>query len=125
MSKPALRVMAAAYTVCKAPDLTEVALDTPLVFIARTQEELSIVCETARAPANATDREDGWRAMMVEGPLVFEMVGVLAGISSALAEGGVSLFAVSTYDTDYILVKAEDLERAVGLLEVAGYTVRA
>lgn len=63
-----LRVLDAPFTVCKTRDLSGVGLETPFLFIARTDEELSVVCETARAPANTTDREDGWRAMKVEGP---------------------------------------------------------
>lgn len=88
--------------------------------ITRTPDELSIVCAEDDAPENAMV-EGGWRAMKVEGPLDFPLVGILVSISAPLAEAGVSIFAVSTFDTDYVLVKEENLERAVSALEGAGH----
>ena len=82
--------------------------------ITRTREELSIVHE-------APDGE--WRSLKVEGPLDFSLVGVLASIADPLARAGVSIFAVSTFDTDYILVKAADLDRAVAALRRAGHAI--
>jgi hypothetical protein len=96
------------------------ALHSPFFAIARTDEELSLVL-----PASVeleSDRSDpGWACFKVEGPLEFGLVGVLAGISSALAEAGVPIFAVSTFDTDYILVKREQVQAARGALVSAGY----
>lgn len=94
--------------------------------ITRTRDELSIV-----APEEALSQEDlpsgakvegGWSCLEVEGPLEFSMVGVLASLSGTLAEAGVALFAVSTYETDYLLVKREDLGRATTALSEAGHT---
>lgn len=92
-------------------------------FAAQTDEELSLVCESAFAPADADERSDGWRAMRIEGVLDFSLVGILAGISDVLARAQVGIFAVSTYNTDYILVKKSDLSRAVQALRAAGYEV--
>ena len=84
-----------------------------LVSITRTPEELSIVCPEEAVPPD-TRSEDGWRALKVPGPIPFEQTGVLASIAQPLAAAGLTLFAVSTYDTDYILVK--ELERALEVL---------
>ena len=93
-----------------------------LASLTRTDEELSLVCEEARAP-EAGLCERGWRALKVAGPLEFSQVGVLASLAAPLAEAGVSLFALSTYDTDYLLVKSAGLERAVAALRGAGHRV--
>jgi hypothetical protein len=85
-----------------------------LVSITRTPEELSIVCPEEAVPPDVEHVEDGWRALKVPGPIPFETTGVLASIAQPLAAAGLTLFAVSTYDTDYILVK--ELERALEVL---------
>ena len=92
--------------------------------ITRTGDELSIVCSSKVVPAGAT-AESGWRCLKVEGPLAFDMTGVLAALSTPLAEGGVPIFVVSTYDTDYLLVKAKDLDRACTAFRNEGHTVDA
>ena len=112
-----------AFSVCKITDLTKADLARDFVFLARTDEELSLVCETAYVPAQTLAREDGWRAFRIEGILDFSMVGVLAQISSLLAEHGISIFAVSTYNTDYIFTKEESFNASIALLEQAGYTL--
>jgi len=86
-----------------------------LVVVARTDEELSIVCREAALPADVA-RAGAWRALRVHGPFPFDTVGVLASLSGALARAQVSVLAVSTYDTDYLLVRAEQLEAAVAAL---------
>ena len=75
-------------------------------------------------PGNTTDRDDGWCAFRIVGVLDFSLVGILAGISEILAENKIGLFAVSTYNTDYILTKAENFERALEVLKSAGYTIK-
>ncbi len=92
------------------------------VSITRTAEELSIVCAESAAP-DTTQAERGWRALKVEGPLDFSLTGILAGLANTLAMAGISLFALSTYDTDYILIKEENLEKALIALRAAGYTL--
>ena len=92
------------------------------VSITRTADELSVVSLASDVPDGA-NAETGWRCLQVEGPLPFEMTGVLAGLSKPLAEAGIPIFVVSTYDTDYLLVKTIDLDRACATLRSAGHTV--
>lgn len=90
--------------------------------VTRTAGELSIVCEAARVPAGVEAERD-WRCLAVAGPLDFSAVGILAALAGALAEAGVSIFALSTYDTDYLLVRAAALETAVEALRRRGHSV--
>jgi hypothetical protein len=90
--------------------------------VARTAEELSIVCEQGLAP-DEVRQEMNWRALKVAGPLDFGLTGILAALAGPLAEAGLSLFAVSTFDTDYVLVKAEQLPEAIRVLRAAGHTL--
>ncbi len=85
------------------------------VSVTRTADELSIVCPEEAVPPDTTV-EEGWRALKVVGPIPFETTGVLAGIAAPLAAAGISIFAIATYDTDYVLVKADQLERALAAL---------
>jgi hypothetical protein len=93
-----------------------------LTSITTTDDELSVVCGTEPVPDDV-QHTAGWRALKVRGPLDFGLVGVLAGLSSTLADAGVSIFAISTYDTDYVLVRDEKLDTAVAALRAAGYFV--
>lgn len=98
-------------------------LDAPgLVSVTRTPDELSIVCPVEHAPP-ATTAQPGWRLLTVRGPLEFTLTGIMAALSGELAAAGVSLFALSTYDTDHLLVKAGDLARAVQALRSSGHEV--
>jgi len=90
----------------------------------RTSAETSIVCDDRRVPAGV-QAERGFRALRVEGPLSFSAVGVLASIAQPLAEAGVSIFVISTFDTDYLLVQAATLNRSVRALRDAGHSVNA
>ena len=118
-----LRLLEPAFAVCKIPSPADADLRAPYTFLSITEEEVSLVCEAGRVPARATAAEQDFRCLKIEGPLDFSMVGVIAGISAILAEHGVSLFVISTYDTDYILLKANALERAVTILLERGYTL--
>ncbi len=111
-------------SVCKVEDYSQVDICQPFCFTGSTDEEFSLVCPTDMVPANTTERDDGWRAFRIVGVLDFSLVGILAGISEILAENKVGLFAVSTYNTDYILTKAENFERALEVLKSAGYTIK-
>lgn len=90
------------------------------VSITRTPDELSIVCDDDAVP-EGVQAERGWRALQLEGPIPFEVTGVAASLAGALAADGISLFLISTYDTDWVLVKETALERAVAALTRAGY----
>ena len=89
----------------------------------RTPDELSVVCAADAVPAGVR-AERGWKALAVDGPLAFELTGILAGLTGVLARAGVPLFALSTHDTDLLLVREADLERAVAALRAAGHEVR-
>ena len=118
-----LEVLGPAFSVCKVCKITGEMLSADFCFAARTDRELSLVCPERDAPPDALAREDGWRAFRVAGTLDFGLVGILARLSSALAGAGIGLFAVSTYDTDYILVKGKDLARALDALAAEGCTI--
>jgi hypothetical protein len=90
--------------------------------ITRTADELSIVCEERYVP-DGVQSERGWVGLKVQGPIDFSQVGVLASLAKPLAESGVSIFAISTYDTDYLLVRGRDLEQSVALLAAAGHKI--
>jgi GNAT superfamily N-acetyltransferase len=94
----------------------------PFLSITRTADELSVVYREEAVP-DGVRCERGWRCLQVAGPLDFSLVGVLASLLGPLAEAGVSVFAVSTFNTDYLLLKALDFERAVGVLRRAGHAV--
>ena len=110
-------------TVCKVTDLSEIDMSTDFYFIGKTDEELSLVCKTEDTPTNTTARDDGWRGFQIQGLLDFSLIGILSKISGILAANKIGIFAVSTYNTDYILVKESDFERALGVLSAEGYTV--
>jgi hypothetical protein len=95
-------------------------LTEEFLALTRTADELSIVC-SQDLPIASDKQEPGWRCLKVEGPLDFGLTGVLAGISRALAEAEISVFAISTFDTDYLLIRAEQLDTAIAALRRAGY----
>ena len=110
-------------SVCKVADLSLVDPDSEPLFIGRTDDEVSVVCPTDMVPENTLERDDGWRAFRIAGQLEFSMVGVLAGISCVLADVGIPIFVVSTFDTDYILVKTKRFDETLHVLSEAGYVV--
>lgn len=118
-----LKVLPHRFSVCKVNDAACAYLNAPFCFFAKTDEEISLVCPTDYAPPQTLAREDGWRAFRIEGVLDFSLIGILAKISGILAAQGIGLFAVSTYNTDYILVKEENLQKALQALENDGYSI--
>ena len=88
----------------------------PFVTVSRTRDELSVVCIETQVPAEV-QAERGWRGFKVEGPLDFALTGILARLAAPLAEAGISIFAISTYDTDYLLVRTAELEAAAAVLQ--------
>ena len=111
------------FAVCQVADYSQTNLDAPFTFIGKTDEEKSLVCLTADVPANAIRRDDGWRAFRIEGVLDFSLIGILSKIAAVLADAKVGIFAISTYNTDYVLTKAEQYDQAVEALERAGYII--
>jgi uncharacterized protein len=115
-----------AYAICRLEPGTPVPKWTAgadFLSITRTRREVSIVCEERAAPADA-QAERNWRLLQIEGTLKFTQTGVLASIATPLAEEEISIFVISTYGTDYFLVRDADLERASEVLRKAGHTVR-
>lgn len=98
------------------------ALDSPFATVTRTDEELSLVVLADRVPEGVRN-EGPWRAVQVVGPLDFALVGILAELSNTLAEARISLFALSTFDTDYLLVKEDRFEAACAALRAAGHEI--
>ena len=111
------------FSICQVEDYSLVNLEADYSFIAKTEEERSLVCITKDGPSNVIRREDGWKAFCVQGVLDFSLIGILSKISTILAERGISIFAVSTYNTDYILIKDTNYEKALEVLKSSGYEI--
>ena len=110
-------------SVCKVTDISDIDLTSNFYFIGKTDEELSLICKTKDVPLKTVERNDGWRGFRIPGVLDFSLIGILSNLSGILAENNIGIFAVSTYNTDYILVKEENYERALSVLTSKGYTV--
>lgn len=111
------------FSVCKVKDYSMVDFANEFVFVGKTEEEHSLVCISGRVPENVTQCDDGWKAFRIQGILDFSLIGILSKISTLLAENGIGIFAISTYNTDYILTKKEHFEKALDVLSAAGYSV--
>jgi hypothetical protein len=124
--KVVLSALADRYAVCRldpGAEVPELGRSDRLLSITRTDEELSIVCREELAPA-AARCERGWRCLKVEGPLDFSEVGIVASLAGPLTVAGISIFVVSTYETDYLLIKDDKLAAATRILAQAGHTVK-
>lgn len=111
------------FSVCQVADAAQVDLQKDFCFVGKTRQEISLVCKTEDVPCAPLKREDGWRGFYVEGVLDFSLIGILAKISALLAAEGISIFALSTYNTDYVLMKEEHFEKALSVLSEKGYSV--
>ena len=111
------------FSVCRAEDFSQVDPSSEFCFLGKTDEENSLVCPTDAVPGNVTERDDGWKAFRIQGVLDFSMIGILSRISSILAENEIGIFAISTYNTDYILTRKENYGKALKVLSDAGYSV--
>jgi uncharacterized protein len=122
---PGLTVLGERLSICRLDAGEEVpawATGGHFFSVTRTRDELSVVCPDDVVPESIS-RERGWCALRLEGPFDLSMVGVLASVASPLAEAGASIFAVSTFDTDYVLVREEQLDLAVDTLRASGHRV--
>ena len=111
--------------ICRLPRDAEIpgwALASDFYSATRTADELSVVCHQHHIP-EGVQREGNWRCLKVQGPLAFSMVGVMASLATPLADAGISLFVISTFDTDYLLVKQAHLESATAALTTAGHSI--
>jgi hypothetical protein len=125
-TKHTLTILPEIFSICQLEEdrtIPDWAMASGFSSITRTPEELSVVCPQAHVP-EAVKQDAGWRCLKVEGPLDLSATGVLASLTNPLAQEGLSVFAVSTYDTDYLLVKALQLERAVKVLRGNGHIVK-
>ncbi len=111
------------FAVCQVEDYSQVNLENPFVFTGATDEEKSLVCPIALIPENALIVDKHWSAFRIEGVLDFSLIGILSKISGLLAEHNIGIFAISTYNTDYILTKTVDFQRALQVLKEAKYTI--
>jgi hypothetical protein len=124
MRKLALHMLGESFTINKLPQFAEIPSilsQGEMCFIFRTDEELSIICPDYMAPNNV-QQELGWRCFKVEGEMKLQEVGVLASLAQPLADAGIPMFVVSTFNTDYIFVMEENLVEAVQSLQKAGHT---
>ncbi len=111
------------FAVCKVEDYSQVNSSEMFCFIQKTDEENSLVCLSEHVPSNITGVQDGWRAFRIKGQLDFSLIGILSGIASCLADEAISIYTISTFNTDYILVNCNDFENAIDTLKIAGYQV--
>ena len=111
------------FSVCQVEDYSLVNLNSEYSFIGKTDEEKSLVCITDEVPANVIQQDDGRKAFRIQGVLNFSLIGILAKIAAALADNGISIFAVSTYNTDYVLMKKENYQKALDVLKALGYMI--
>jgi hypothetical protein len=120
-----LIVLPDTFAVCRLSNISSIppwAIEGEFFSITRTADELSVVCRQVAVPEAITS-ERGWRCLRVAGTVPFSVVGLLAALTAPLAEAGISVFVVSTYDTDYLLAKEKDWTAAVDVLRRQGYTV--
>ena len=118
-----IKILDMVFAICKVHDLSKVNFKDEFYFLGKTDEELSLVCGIDSIPENVTACDKGWRAFRIQGELDFSLVGILSRIASLLAENKVSIFAVSTYNTDYVLIKTAHFEDAVNILKRNGYII--
>ena len=118
-----IKRMGESFSIFKVEDYSDTDLTSEFVFVGKTDEENSLVCLTEAVPRNVTDRDDGWRAMRIQGVLDFSLVGILSGISAVLAAKRIGIFAILTFNTDYVLVREADFEAALAALAGAGHQV--
>lgn len=119
-----IEVVRIPFSVCKVPDYKGISLAEPFIFTGSTDQEKSLVCPTALAPETFIAREDGWKAFRIIGELDFSLIGILADISRLLTDKRIGIFAISTYNTDYIFTKEVDFGLALKTLRSAGYQVK-
>lgn len=111
------------FSVCRLNDIHDIDVTQEFCFLGKTDEEISLVCEREYVPEEVISREDGWCAFRVEGVLDFSLTGILAKIATLLGDHEISIFALSTYNTDYILTKKEQFKKALHVLSENGYEI--
>lgn len=115
------KVLDGIFSVCKLQSGADVHWEDKYVFVVKSEEEYSLICNSVSVPNKVLTRNDGWRGFRIEGMLDFAMVGVLAEISKIIASAGVEILAVASYNTDYFFVKKENLDKTQNVLLRKGY----
>ncbi|MCM1142909.1 MAG: ACT domain-containing protein [Muribaculum sp.] len=118
-----IKIIKGDFSICKVVDFSLVNFDSEFCFIAKTDEENSLVCLTNDVPQNAIECDNGWNAFRIQGILDFSLIGILSKISTTLSKNGIGIFAISTYNTDYILTKKENYINAITALTKAGFRI--
>ena len=111
------------FSVCKVIDYSLVNLNAEYSFIGKTDEEKSLVCLTSDVPPNVIERDDGWKGFRIQGILDFSLIGILSKIAEILAQNSISIFAISTYNTDSVLIKKENYQKGLNILKHSGYKI--
>lgn len=120
-----LKIIDNDFSICKVEDLSQIDYSDEFCFVSKTDEEISLVCNTKFIPENAIQCDKGWKGFRIEGVLDFSLIGILSKISTLLAENKIGIFVVSTYNTDYILTKEENFDKSIKVLEGNGYIIKA
>ncbi len=118
-----LQVIPETFSICQVENYRRIDIDRPFVFTGSTDEEKSLVCPVNMVPDSTLERSDGWKMFRICGQLDFSLIGILAELSDVLARAEIGIFAISTYNTDYLLVKDKDYRKALKALDRAGYRV--
>ena len=111
------------FSICKLQKISDINYLGEFVFVGKTDDEISLVCETNQVPDNTVERDDNWLGLKIDGQLDFSLIGILSKITSILAENKIGVFVVSTYNTDYIFVKDFNYQNAVNALRNADYEI--
>ncbi len=117
-----LKILKQNFSICKVKEVSNINLDSEFVFIGKTDEEISIVCDEEHIPTNYADISNNWKCIKIMETLDFSLIGILSKITTILAENNVGIFVVSTYNTDYILVKEDKIDLTKRCLEENNYT---
>ncbi|MCL2249688.1 MAG: ACT domain-containing protein [Oscillospiraceae bacterium] len=118
-----LQIIDGDFSVCRLDSIEQVDFSRELLFFAKTPDELSLVCESAHVPVKAINVESDWKMLKVSGTLDFGLVGVVSKISGILAAAEISIFVVSTFNTDYILLKSDSFNKGLKVLSQGGYII--
>lgn len=119
-----IQVLSESFSICKVMNFSLVNVDASFCFIGKTDEECSVVCRSVDVLSSVIERNDGWRGFRIVGELDFDLMGILSQIAAILAEEKIAIFAVSTFNTDYIFVKEEKCRQALEAFVKNGYIVQ-
>jgi hypothetical protein len=112
------------FTVCQVEKIDAASLTGEFWFLAKTDDEISLICESSNVPSETIKTDAGWKALRIEGKVEFATIGILANIAATLEYVGISIIAVSTYDTDYIFMKAKHFDKGIKALKDNDYIIK-